>query len=91
MPISTGCIKKYELVKYKGRFLIRYPSRKNPNELRKFIDCVKLVSALDEYVEVHKFLKVNTLYKLNILLTKLIPTNNLINNKSINLINPFLL
>ncbi len=29
MPISTGCIKKYELLKYHDGFLIRYPSRKN--------------------------------------------------------------
>lgn len=65
MPISTGCIKEYELLKYHDRFLIRYPSRKNPYLLPKFIECPKLVSALDEYEEVHKALNVNTLYKLN--------------------------
>lgn len=65
MPISTGCIKEYELLKYKDRFLIRYPSRKNPYVLPEFIECPKLVSALDEYVDVHKILNVNTLYKLN--------------------------
>ena len=65
MPISTGCIKEYELLKYQDRFLIRYPSRKNPYLLPKFIECPKLVSALDEYEELHKVLNVNTLYKLN--------------------------
>ena len=65
MPISTGCIKKYEISKYHDEFLIRYPSRKNPYELRKFIDCPKLVKALDEYVDLHRVLNVNTLYKLN--------------------------
>lgn len=65
MPISTGCIKEYELLKYHDRFLIRYPSRKNPYLLPKFIECPKLVAALDEYEEVHKTLNVNTLYKLN--------------------------
>lgn len=65
MPISTGCIKKYELLKYHDGFLIRYPSRKNPNELRKFIECPKLLETLDEYEDVHKILNVNTLYKLN--------------------------
>lgn len=65
MPISTGCIKEYELLKYNNGFLIRYPSRKNPYELPKFIECPKLVSSLNEYTEVHKNLNVNTLYKLN--------------------------
>ncbi len=65
MPISTGCIKKYELLKYHDGFLIRYPSRKNPYELREFIECPKLLETLDEYEDVHKTLNVNTLYKLN--------------------------
>lgn len=65
MPISTGCIKKYEISKYHDGFLIRYPSRKNPYELRKFIECPKLLETLDEYEDVHRTLNVNTLYKLN--------------------------
>lgn len=65
MPISTGYIKSYELIKYHDGFLIRYPSRKNPNELRNFIECPKLLETLDEYKDVHKTLNVNTLYKLN--------------------------
>ena len=70
MPISTGCIKCYEILKYRKGFLIRYPSRKNPYELRKFIDCPKLVDALDEYVNLHKVLNINTLYKLNQIIKK---------------------
>lgn len=65
MPISTGCIRNYELIKYHDGFLIRYPSRKNPNELRNFIECPKLLETLDEYEDVHRSLNVNTLYKLN--------------------------
>ena len=65
MPISTGCIKKYELLKYHDGFLIRYPSRKDPNNLPKFIECPKLLETLDEYEDVHKILGVNTLYRLN--------------------------
>lgn len=65
MPISTGYIKSYELIKYHDGFLIRYPSRKNPNELRNFIECPKLLETLDEYEDVHRSLNVNTLYKLN--------------------------
>ena len=65
MPITTGCIKQYELKKYKNGFLIRYPSRKNPYELGEFIECPKLFETLDEYDELHKILNINTLYKLN--------------------------
>lgn len=65
MPILTGCIKEYDILKYHDGFLIRYPSRKNPYELRNFIECPKLIKTLDEYEDVHKILNVNTLYKLN--------------------------
>ena len=65
MPISTGCIKEFELLKYKHGFLIRYPSRKDPYTLPNFIECPKLLEALDEYNRLHKTLKVNTIYRLN--------------------------
>ena len=65
MPISTGCIKEYDILKYHDGFLIRYPSRRNPYYLPKFIECPKLLETLDEYEDVHKILNVNTLYKLN--------------------------
>lgn len=65
MPVSTGCIKEYEMLKYKHGFLIRYPSRKNPYELPKYVECPKLLESLDEYDKLHKTLKVNTIYRLN--------------------------
>jgi len=65
MPISTGCIKQYELKKYQNGFLIRYPSRKNPYELGNSIESPKLFRTLAEYDELHKILNINTLYKLN--------------------------
>ena len=65
MPISTGCIKQFELRKYKNGFLIRYPNRKKPYELGEFIDSPKLFETIDEYDELHKILNLNTLYKLN--------------------------
>lgn len=70
MPISTGCIKKYELLKYHDGFLIRYPSRKAPDNLPKFIECPKLLETLDEYEDVHRILGVNTLYRLNTIIKK---------------------
>ena len=68
MPISTGCIKEYELLKYKHGFLIRYPGRDNPYKLPEFIECPKLLSSLHEYDKLHQVLNINTLYKLNTLI-----------------------
>ncbi|MDO5556347.1 MAG: nucleoside kinase [Clostridia bacterium] len=65
MPISTGYIKKYDILKYHDGFLIRYPSRKEPHQLSKLIESPKLLETLDEYEDVHKILNINTLYKLN--------------------------
>ena len=65
MPISTGSIKTFEILKYKKGFLIRYPSRKTPNEIPKFKECKKLFETLEDYDEVHKILKINTVSKLN--------------------------
>lgn len=65
MPITTGVIKEYELLKYHDGFLIRYPSRKSPDRLPEFIECPKLLETLEEYEDVHKILEVNTLYRLN--------------------------
>jgi len=65
LPISTGYTPVYEIRKYKNGFLIRYPSRKNPNKLTEFKETPKLFSTLEEYDKVHKILNVNTLYKLN--------------------------
>ena len=68
MPISTGIIKQYEILKYKYGFLIRYPSRNNPYELPEFIEGKKLCSSLHEYDKLHQVLNINTLYKLNTLI-----------------------
>ncbi len=65
MPISTGYVKVFELVKYKNGFLLRYPSKSNPNELPKFNDNRKLNSTLQEYEAIHKVLKLDTIYRLN--------------------------
>lgn len=65
LPISTGFIHQYELVKYGNRFLIRYPERKNPNKLPEFKETKKLLATLDEYEDIHQVLNVHTLSKLN--------------------------
>ena len=65
LPISTGFIHAYELIKYEDGFLIRYPERKEPNKLPEFKETKKLLATLNEYEDIHHILNVHTLSKLN--------------------------
>ena len=65
MPISTGYMKVYEILKYHDGFLVRYPSKKQIDRLPEMQDNKKLMATLDEYKDLHKVLNVNTIYKLN--------------------------
>lgn len=65
MPVSTGTIKIFDLVKYGEGFLVRYPSRTNPNQLVDFVETKKLLSTLIDYNDIHKILEVDTIGKLN--------------------------
>ena len=65
MPISTGYMKVFDVVKYADGLLVRYPSKKNPTEIRAFRENKKLMSTLQEYENVYKVLKLNTIYRLN--------------------------
>lgn len=65
MPPSTGYMKVFDIVKYRNGFLLRYPSKKDPRKLKEFKDNKKLSSTLEEYEEIYKILKLNTIYRLN--------------------------
>ncbi len=65
MPISTGYMKVFDIVKYKHGFLLRYPSKKAPDKLKEFSDNRKLLRTLEEYETIYKILKLNTIYRLN--------------------------
>jgi len=65
MPVSTGYMKIFELVKYREGFLLRYPSKKAPGRLKEFNDNKKLLATLNEYESIYKILKLNTIYRLN--------------------------
>lgn len=65
MPISTGIIKIFDLVKYKDGFLLKYPSKEKPKELAEFKETKKLLSTLNEYEEIYKVLEIDTVHKLN--------------------------
>ena len=65
MPISTGYLKVFEIVKYDKAILLRYPSTTNPDVLQEFKETPKLVATLDDYEQIHNVLNINTVYKLN--------------------------
>ncbi len=65
MPISTGYMQVFDLVKYENGFLLRYPSKKDPTKLSEFHDNKKLSKTLEEYETIHKILKLNTIHRLN--------------------------
>lgn len=65
MPISTGVIKNFEIIKYDDGILIRYPNEKHPEKLVEFKETPKLYNTLKEYDDLHKILKIDTIYKLN--------------------------
>jgi len=61
----TGATKIFDLQKYSGGFLLRYPSTQNVNILPEFQNTKKLHWALQEYETIYKVLNVGTVYKLN--------------------------
>ena len=65
MPISTGYIKYYDIVKYHDGFLLRYPDKRNPEKIEAYKETKKLLRTLEEYEDIHRLLDINTLYKLN--------------------------
>ena len=65
MPISTGYIKLFDVIKYHDGFLLRYPDKRMPNKIDKYIETKKLLHTLEEYEHIHNVLDINTIYKLN--------------------------
>ena len=65
MPISTGFAKLFDIKKYKDGFIVRYPSRNNPNELGEFIETKKLQATLEEYDDINRLMHISTIKNLN--------------------------
>ena len=65
MPISTGVIKLFDIQKYKDGFIVRYPSKNNPNEMEEFHETQKLLETMRDYDEIYRLLNINTIAKLN--------------------------
>lgn len=65
MPISTGYMKYFKIEKYADGFIVRYPSRRNPNEIGEFINEKHLATMLNEYDDIYKLLDIHTIHRLN--------------------------
>ena len=65
MPISTGYIKLFDIMKYNEGFLIRYPSKKEPNVIKEYKEGKKLHAALKEYGDIYNILEISTLHSIN--------------------------
>ena len=65
MPISTGYIKLFDIMKYREGFLILYPSKNNPDEIKAYEPSLKLQSVLEEYADIYNVLGISTLEELN--------------------------
>ena len=65
MPISTGFAKYYDLEKFRNGFIIKYPTRTEPNKMPVTDHSLKLSSAMDEYDEIYKLMNMSTVYHLN--------------------------
>ena len=65
MPISTGYISLFDVVKYHDGFLLRYPDKRTPDKIDKYVETKKLLHTLEEYEDIHDVLNINTIYKLN--------------------------
>ena len=65
MPITTGFMKLFDIKKYKDGFIVRYPNRKNPNELGEFVETKKLQATLEEYDDINRLMHINTIKDLN--------------------------
>lgn len=65
MPISTGYVKTYDLLKYEQGLLLAFPRRFSPNKIQKFTDSKKLYATFEEYDKIHKILGIETIAGLN--------------------------
>ncbi len=62
---NTGATNMFKIEKYDNGFIIKYPSSKNPLVIPQEEENKKLAFSLNEYDDLHKILKVNTVFKLN--------------------------
>ena len=65
MPASTGFADLYGIKKFRNGFLVQYPSNECPNEIKDENQSLNLMTAMDEYDDLYRLLKINTVERLN--------------------------
>lgn len=65
MPLSTGVIKYFDILTYENGFIIVYPRRSEPTQVRKIKETKKLYATFAEYDKLHKILNVSNVSELN--------------------------
>ena len=65
MPISTGFAKKFDISKFRNGFLLEYPELGEKDIVKVNTESLKIISAMNEYNELYKLMKINTVYRLN--------------------------
>ena len=65
MPMTTGVLKYFDLLKYEKGLLLVYPRRSNPTKVQKIIETKKLYNTFNDYDKLHKILNVSNVSELN--------------------------
>jgi len=65
MPASTGFADLFDIKAFRKGFLILYPSVGEPDKIIDRKQSLKLMTAMDEYDDLYKLLKINTVSRLN--------------------------
>ena len=65
MPISTRFAKCFDLSIFSNGFLLEYPALGETDIIRVNKESLKIISAMNEYNELYKLMKINTVYRLN--------------------------
>lgn len=65
MPASTGFADLYGIKKFRNGFLVQYPSNETPNEIKDENQSLNLMTAMEEYDDLYRLLKINTVERLN--------------------------
>jgi len=65
MPASTGFADLYGIKKFRNGFLVQYPSNECPNEIKDENQSLNLMTAMEEYDDLYRLLKINTVERLN--------------------------
>jgi len=65
MPVSTGCLKYFNLFTYEDGLLLVYPRRSNPTVVPEIIETKKLYNTFNDYDKLHRILNVSNVSELN--------------------------